>query len=54
MAENAEKLGHLVREELSTKLNPRIALEVRGKGLLNAIVIDKSQLLCILYNYYNL
>jgi ornithine--oxo-acid transaminase len=39
MAENAEILGELFRDELN-KLNSRHILKVRGKGLLNAIVID--------------
>ena len=39
MAENAEILGQLFRDELS-KLNSRHILKIRGKGLLNAIVID--------------
>lgn len=38
MAENAEKMGHLLREELK-KLNSALISTVRGKGLLNAIVI---------------
>jgi ornithine--oxo-acid transaminase len=39
MAENAEKMGELFREELRSLNSPFIKL-VRGKGLLNAIVID--------------
>ena len=39
MAENAEVLGKLFREEL-VKLNSPHILKVRGKGLLNAIIID--------------
>lgn len=38
LAENAEKLGKIFREELSTIKSEMIEL-VRGKGLLNAIVI---------------
>jgi ornithine--oxo-acid transaminase len=38
LAENAEKLGHLFREELRKIKSDRIEL-VRGKGLLNAVVI---------------
>ena len=44
LAENAEKLGKILREELS-KLPTDIVTTVRGKGLLNAIVIDRSTLL---------
>lgn len=39
MAGNAEKMGALLREELTGMDSPHIAL-VRGKGLLNAIVIN--------------
>ena len=39
MSENAEKMGHLLREEL-TKLNSPLISIVRGNGLLNAIVIN--------------
>lgn len=38
LAENAEKMGRLFREELCNIKNPMIEL-VRGKGLLNAMVI---------------
>ncbi|KAL7301132.1 hypothetical protein TKK_0006107 [Trichogramma kaykai] len=41
LAENAEKLGHLLRGELS-KLPRDVVKVVRGKGLLNAIVIDEK------------
>jgi ornithine--oxo-acid transaminase len=41
MAENAERLGHILREELKALNSPYISL-VRGKGLLNAIVIKHS------------
>jgi len=44
LAENAERLGRIFREELS-KLPKDIVTSVRGKGLLNAIVIDASTLL---------
>jgi len=44
LAENAEKLGRILREELS-KLPNDIVTTVRGKGLLNAIVINSSALL---------
>ncbi len=38
LAENADKLGHIFREELRTIKSEMIEL-VRGKGLLNAVVI---------------
>ncbi len=39
LAENAEKLGKLFREGLK-KINSPHILKIRGKGLLNAIIID--------------
>ncbi len=39
MAENAEAMGILLREELA-KLNSSLIKTIRGKGLLNAIVIE--------------
>ena len=39
MAENAEGMGELLRQELTALNSPYIQL-IRGKGLLNAIVID--------------
>ncbi len=41
MAENADKMGALLREEL-LKLNSPFISVIRGKGLLNAIVIEHS------------
>lgn len=41
LAENAEKVGEVLRAELR-KLPKEIVKIVRGKGLLNAIVIDKK------------
>ncbi len=41
MAENAEAMGELLRTGLHNLCNPHIKL-VRGKGLLNAVVIDHS------------
>ncbi len=41
MAENAEKMGYLFRSELS-KLESPFINTIRGKGLLNAIVISHS------------
>lgn len=42
LAENAEKMGQLLRSELS-KMPKDIVSVVRGKGLLNAIVINSSK-----------
>ncbi|OAD52025.1 Ornithine aminotransferase, mitochondrial [Eufriesea mexicana] len=41
LAENAEKVGHILRSELE-KLPKSVVSLVRGKGLLNAIVIRKD------------
>lgn len=41
LAENAEKMGQKLREELQTLPKDVVSI-VRGKGLLNAIVINKS------------
>ena len=41
LAENADKMGRLLREELG-KLPNDIVTQVRGKGLLNAIVINEK------------
>jgi ornithine--oxo-acid transaminase len=51
LAENAEAMGELLRRELKNIKSPHIAT-VRGKGLLNAIVIthaspDAAQILCL-------
>lgn len=42
MAENASRLGEIFREELK-KINSKHILKIRGKGLLNAIVIDHPE-----------
>ena len=44
LAENAEKLGRVFRDELR-KLPTSIVTTVRGKGLLDAVVIDSRTLL---------
>ena len=41
MIENAAKMGELLRNELN-RLPKEVVKIVRGKGLLNAIVIDPS------------
>ncbi|XP_002164568.3 ornithine aminotransferase, mitochondrial isoform X1 [Hydra vulgaris] len=43
LAENSMKLGNIFRNELSAKLNSKVATIVRGKGLLNAVVIPKTK-----------
>ena len=42
LAENAERMGQLLRSELN-KLPKDIVTAVRGKGLLNAIVIKETK-----------
>lgn len=42
MEEKAERLGHIFRDGLKAIQNPMIQM-VRGKGLLNAIVIDETK-----------
>lgn len=53
LAENSEKMGAVLRTELE-KIPKDIVTEVRGKGLLNAIVINKSKMFFIncLYNSF--
>lgn len=43
MTENAQRLGEIFRTAISDLQSPIIST-VRGKGLLNAIVIDESKL----------
>jgi ornithine--oxo-acid transaminase len=47
LAENAFKMGEYFRAELTNKLPKEIVTTVRGKGLLNAIVINKG-----IFNYF--
>ncbi|KAI7898873.1 ornithine-oxo-acid transaminase [Cokeromyces recurvatus] len=42
LVENSERLGHIFREELK-KIKSPLLKTVRGRGLLNAIVIDDSK-----------
>lgn len=44
LAENAERLGVILRNELN-KLPKEVVTIVRGKGLMNAIVINKGRIL---------
>jgi len=43
LAENAQRLGEVLRTNLKEKLNPDICTVVRGRGLLNAIVIPETE-----------
>lgn len=42
LADNAERLGKILRSELSKLPKEKVKL-VRGRGLLNAIVINESK-----------
>lgn len=42
MAENAFKLGEVFRRELKSRLPAEMVSDVRGRGLLNAVVINKE------------
>jgi ornithine--oxo-acid transaminase len=59
LAERADRMGKLFREKLLAMKNPLIAT-VRGKGLLNAIVIDEQKYgksawnICLLMKHYGL
>ena len=43
LAENAEKMGQIFRDELTSRLNRDVATIIRGKGLLNAVVIPARE-----------
>ena len=44
LAENAERLGHIFRKEMNAYIEKsKIVTLVRGKGLLNAIVINDHE-----------
>lgn len=42
LADNSMHLGNLLRSELDEKLDKNVATIVRGKGLLNAVVIPET------------
>lgn len=42
LPERAEQLGHVLRRELRQRLPSEVVTTVRGKGLLNAIVVDRK------------
>lgn len=48
IAENSYILGELFRKELESRINKRIVNLVRGKGLMNAIIINSSKYLSLL------
>lgn len=43
MIENAANMGEIFRSELTKRLDKKKALIVRGRGLLNAVVLDPSK-----------
>lgn len=43
LSENSFKMGQIFRDELRNALDNKIIIEVRGKGLMNAIVINSSK-----------
>eukprot|EP01028_Stygiella_incarcerata_P012695 TRINITY_DN80230_c0_g1_i1.p1 TRINITY_DN80230_c0_g1~~TRINITY_DN80230_c0_g1_i1.p1 ORF type:complete len:421 (-),score=119.14 TRINITY_DN80230_c0_g1_i1:121-1383(-) len=45
LAENAEKLGAYLRDKLAEAKSPIVSC-IRGKGLLNAIIIDHTKMKC--------
>lgn len=40
--DNAFKLGEVFRRELNSRLNKKVAITIRGKGLLNAVIINAN------------
>ena len=44
LAENSYKMGEMLRKELSITLSKDLVQCIRGKGLLNGIVINPSNL----------
>lgn len=45
LIENAYKMGEIFRSELTARLSKEKAVLVRGRGLLNAIVLNQSMYL---------
>lgn len=43
LVENSAKMGEIFRTELTKKLDKKRVKQVRGRGLLNAIVLDPSE-----------
>jgi ornithine--oxo-acid transaminase len=43
LAENAHKMGEILRSEIKKRLPKEIVKHVRGRGLLNAIIMDESK-----------
>lgn len=47
LAENAEKMGKIFRDGLQSSLDNKVVIDVRGKGLLNGITINRSKFVFI-------
>ena len=43
LADNAARLGEHLRADLKANLNPEVAKLVRGRGLLNAVIINHTE-----------
>lgn len=44
LAENAYQMGEMFRNELRAQIPKELVVDVRGRGLLNAVTIDSSEL----------
>ena len=42
LSENADKMGEIFRNNLKDLIEDKIVITIRGKGLMNAIVINRS------------
>jgi len=42
LSENSHKLGAMFRREMDRAIDKKVAIEVRGRGLMNAIVINRN------------
>lgn len=43
LSENSFNMGKIFRDELKRKLDKKLIIEIRGKGLMNAIVLNPSK-----------
>lgn len=44
LSENSFVMGQLFRDALNKRLDKKLIIEIRGKGLMNAIVLNPSKL----------
>lgn len=42
LSENSYKMGQIFRNELNKRLDKKLIIEIRGKGLMNAVVLNPS------------